>query len=1287
MPDDEREQASEHLKPGIQARLKTLLSTRYAGVVAWSVFAVGVTLFLLRAGMVMAPFFEARANAWLEDAFDARLVGLRGTWYGMTPEISLKRIEFAQGIVEDVVVEIDLARSLFALAPRIKALEIGSADVTFAEDFDLLASLTNAPGRMDLRSIMGSAEYLSGNLRVQVGIDGAAMLMKWLVHAGADNRGRIWVRPEAQDDDTSQGLVFGFDLDQGLGRAHVEGALWAEGALHIPDVFATLIGLAGNISRLDARVRVNDQKVLASADLNAERLRVGDYLIDAVNVFAKGAGTPLRIMGEFQQARIRRGDQSLDFAGTTLAIDSAEGVWLRLPDQDIGRLSEFASVSAVKDTVLVRWLNRFKPAGRLEEASVHVGAGSPVMLGGRLEAFSAASWMGSPALRNVSAKAVFADGGARLLIDTTNSGIELEKLFADEVVFVEANGEVMVQFLPGYVGMHGRNLRATLADGGEVVVNMRYSAPVDPAERQISGSVQAFALTPAAALQFIPNNLPDGMRAWLEAGVQGGEIKEGQIVLSGYVRRRPPVPTMQVEMWADWRDGTLLYHPRWPVAESVSGRVALQGGVIGGQVERARVLGMRIEDFAFEMPLRGRRVHLRDVGEMPADGMLRLLVESPLGDMLPVARDQLEAVGLVEYELSTNVPFRFNRSDFELDLGVRLWDVDFGIRSADDERERFSLTELDGEIEYVFPKTLKSERITGTMFGQAMTAVLGSGRSLFDASDRLQAEIRSTISAEYLRPYLGSLNIDGEMRYAAHVEIEALGEAAPRVRLWSDLQGMEIDLAAGLGKDADEATPLLVELEMTRGSAAGNARFSLDERVGGMLAWQPSNEGRKIRGAITFGAEHSRMNMLADLKPGVRIFGELPRMTLDELRALSSGGRATAMPDLHFEALRLGGMDLGSFALQEVSIDGLASADAIDLKLEGESLSGTWTKAPGGTNRVSLAHLHLASTDEGESAGAGELLADIDLRSLPEVDAAIESLKLGDNDYGAWRFGLRQIDDGVRFLDLEARSRGFHIRATEDLVWRKLPDGTYDSKFVGELATDDLADAMAAWGFAPSVEAERAMLVADLSWADAPWKPKLEAFDGEIDLIMRRGRFRDFEAGAGMRLLTLLDFNAFLQRLTFDFSDAFGEGVAFDEVQVKNQFESGIMHMVEPVRIDGNGGRFRIHGNINLVTGELDNQFEATLKISRSLPWLAGYLALLGNPVTGLSVVVAERILRDRLEDFSTARYSVTGTLSEPVFSLAEVEPPEPLPQEILEPPPAEAQELQYETPNEQTGR
>ena len=54
-----------------------------------------------------------------------------------------------------------------------------------------------------------------------------------------------------------------------------------------------------------------------------------------------------------------------------------------------------------------------------------------------------------------------------------------------------------------------------------------------------------------------------------------------------------------------------------------------------------------------------------------------------------------------------------------------------------------------------------------------------------------------------------------------------------------------------------------------------------------------------------------------------------------------------------------------------------------------------------------------------------------------------------------------------------------------------------------------------------------------------------------------------------------------------------------------------------------------------------------TLPVSNSLPWYAAYLAL-ANPVAGLGVMLGEQILRKPIQQFSSAKFAITGTLDDP---------------------------------------
>jgi uncharacterized protein YhdP len=70
-----------------------------------------------------------------------------------------------------------------------------------------------------------------------------------------------------------------------------------------------------------------------------------------------------------------------------------------------------------------------------------------------------------------------------------------------------------------------------------------------------------------------------------------------------------------------------------------------------------------------------------------------------------------------------------------------------------------------------------------------------------------------------------------------------------------------------------------------------------------------------------------------------------------------------------------------------------------------------------------------------------------------------------------------------------------------------------------------------------------------------------------------------------------------------------------------------------------------------------------TLPVGNNLPWAAAYAALLANPIAGAGVLVAERLFRDQIDRFSSARYLLGGQVDAPELtfdSIFEVESAQP---------------------------
>src|SRR5690606_30160700 len=198
------------------------------------------------------------------------------------------------------------------------------------------------------------------------------------------------------------------------------------------------------------------------------------------------------------------------------------------------------------------------------------------------------------------------------------------------------------------------------------------------------------------------------------------------------------------------------------------------------------------------------------------------------------------------------------------------------------------------------------------------------------------------------------------------------------------------------------------------------------------------------------------------------------------------------------------------------------------------------------------------------------------------------------------------------------------------------------------------------WDYAPSVETNSARLAGTFRWRGSPLAFDLLALRGEGEARAEQGRFLDVESGAGaQKIFSLMNFTAIAKRISLNFSDVFGRGVSFDELTARLALDEGTLTFLEQLQVEGAGSGFRVSGRVDLEHGRLDNDMIVTLPVSKSLPWYAAYVAL-ANPLAGLGVLVGERVLRKPLEQFSSARYHIGGTLDEPEVKLVGVFDVEP---------------------------
>jgi uncharacterized protein YhdP len=148
---------------------------------------------------------------------------------------------------------------------------------------------------------------------------------------------------------------------------------------------------------------------------------------------------------------------------------------------------------------------------------------------------------------------------------------------------------------------------------------------------------------------------------------------------------------------------------------------------------------------------------------------------------------------------------------------------------------------------------------------------------------------------------------------------------------------------------------------------------------------------------------------------------------------------------------------------------------------------------------------------------------------------------------------------------------------------------------------------------------------------------------GNLKLEAKNGQFLEIEPGAG-KLLGLLSLQSLPRRLTLDFRDIFSEGFAFNSISGSARIVRGVAR-TDDLMLEGPAARVQMQGET-----DLDRETQ-NLKV-RVVPQLGGGVsvagAFLGGPVVGIAALVAQKLLRDPIDQIAAYEYSITGTWDNP---------------------------------------
>jgi uncharacterized protein YhdP len=173
-----------------------------------------------------------------------------------------------------------------------------------------------------------------------------------------------------------------------------------------------------------------------------------------------------------------------------------------------------------------------------------------------------------------------------------------------------------------------------------------------------------------------------------------------------------------------------------------------------------------------------------------------------------------------------------------------------------------------------------------------------------------------------------------------------------------------------------------------------------------------------------------------------------------------------------------------------------------------------------------------------------------------------------------------------------------------------------------------------------------------LDWPGGFGDFKLAQAVGVVDIEVGSGRLLEVEPGVG-RLLGFLNLSALKRRLSMDFTDLYGQGFAFEEMRGRIQVADGKAN-IDAFTIEGPASKVIVGGASDLV----NQRFDQTVTVEPRLgSGVALASAVVGGPVVGAAVYLADRIAGNAIDRLGRHRDRVTGAWTDPDVSRADWEP------------------------------
>lgn len=1250
---------------------------------------LAVLAVLVTAGRIMVERvdrFEAEIVRSLERSLGGRveLEGLEGGWSILSPVV---RVEHARVLapnsgeavleIDNLVFELDIVESIGRWTVLASSMVVDRVEASIVQSDEGTWHLEGLPARRAGRSATPIIDFLVHSDQVivrdgRVRIDAKTVELPPMVHGELmlengllAHRGIARVSWPGWERRTAGSVEARFDvsaIDSSIDW--VSGDIWVSldgiDRLHLPlegpdvelDISMGSSALWLTLDRGELVDIATSAEVPRLLVISGERRIVLDDVLLSARLRADGHDVYQGRL-DFLTFRLGNAEYSLEELSLRWDRDALE-ILLELPRLDLGSTRDLLLASGLLDEATARMVRGTALDGVLDDVKAQLTFDDERGIGLAFRASAqdihTLDYRGTPEIKGLDGELLLFESGGRLAVGAGPFDVDFPDTFFSGWHVDQAHGDLYLQFRDQTLGLASENL-VLETELGRISGSFGLYRPVDPFEQTLTVLATVEHADLARINDYLPVELDPALITWLNEGLKKGRMPWGAVVYQGHVKRLPDRKMHQLEVVAQVEDTVLRYHPDWPAAEDISALLLISGDWAKAGVSHASMGDSVLRHALVSVPRSGTDLHFRGTARSDGAEALHFLRTTPIAEMVRFVGPDWRIEGPLEIDFDIRMPLK-EPGEPEVMLDVLAKGV-----SVDVPELRVRISDISGQLHYRHPMDISGEDVVARFLdGEVIADIASDVDPTFGLLMGMEFQVRGELPVEKVGEWLDQPMLDvmrGRLAFEGALRFDLSDGERATLELHSDLLGVEVNMPAPLGKRAGERRPLHFTLELGGDTEHLELIYGPDVRSRFML-----EDGRVLSGTVGISGP-----MPTSKDGALKIAGSVHTLSVEDWFVFFQGREdAGRLPDITVDELQVDRLTYGDFHFDDVNLilghaGDLTWVELINPQIEGSIAFPAGDALP----YVNLDFLHLSGSGPvGDDPWAGWNPTD-----LPEFECNINEISIDGLPWGSWAFRLNQIPGGVSIQDLKAQLRGVTIAGVPrdggpddpgaQVIWRLTPEGSA-TEFEGRLEGEDLGDILQAFDYAPSVESKSVWADASIYWDGSPAAFSLVRLGGAMHVNVRNGRIVEVDTGTtALRVMGIFDFASIARRARFDFSDVFGKGLAFNRIQGELNFDEGRVILESPLEIKGPGSSIRVVGTVDLETGALDNQMIVTLPVGRTLPWYAAYAVLAANPLAGAGVIVAQRILKNQLEQLASAKYTVTGTLEEPEVSFVEM--------------------------------